>query len=157
MNTFKKNGGFTLVELIIVIAILAILSAVAVAGYATYINKANDSAAESFMENVESHVVLANAMAGEVGDITFSAATKGKITVTVADAAPGFAEDFDDNLKAALGVTVTIDESTGDASFQIDAPAAWNNSSYENGASKNEEGKWVGAASAAPAPDASQG
>ena len=143
MNTFKKNGGFTLVELIIVIAILAILSAVAVAGYSTYINKANDSAAESFMENVESHIVLANAMAGEVGAISFSAPADGKITVTIADATPGFAEDFDDNLKAALGVTVSIDDETGDASFQIAAPSAWANSSYKKGAS-NATGKWVG-------------
>ena len=144
MNTFKKNGGFTLVELIIVIAILAILSAVAVAGYSTYINKANDSAAESFMENVESHIVLANAMAGEVGAISFSAPTSGKITVTVADATPGFAEDFEANLKAALGIaSVTIDETSGDATFEISAPSAWANSSYKKGAS-NATGKWVG-------------
>ena len=35
----KKNGGFTLVELIIVIAIIAVLSAVAVPQYVKYVEK----------------------------------------------------------------------------------------------------------------------
>ena len=40
MNMFKKNGGFTLVELIVVIAILAILAGIAVPAYSGYISKA---------------------------------------------------------------------------------------------------------------------
>ena len=37
---FKSNGGFTLVELIVVIAILAILAGIAVPAYSGYIDKA---------------------------------------------------------------------------------------------------------------------
>ena len=44
MNMMKKNGGFTLVELIVVIAILAILAGVAVPAYTGYITKAQQSA-----------------------------------------------------------------------------------------------------------------
>ena len=40
----RKNGGFTLVELIVVIAILAILAGVAVPAYSGYIKKANEAA-----------------------------------------------------------------------------------------------------------------
>jgi type IV pilus assembly protein PilA len=142
MNTFKKNGGFTLVELIIVIAILAILSAVAVAGYATYINKANDSAAESFMENVETHIVLANAMAGEVGTIEFT--TDGdNVVVKVTKATPGFADDFKDNIEDNLKATEYDATNEGYVTFKLAAPSAWKNSSYKNGAS-NATGEWVG-------------
>jgi type IV pilus assembly protein PilA len=139
MNTFKKNGGFTLVELIIVIAILAILSAVAVAGYATYINKANDSAAESFMNNVESHIVLANAMAGEVGAITFE--TDGNnVVVKVEKATPGFAADFDDNMKAAFPALSEYKEETNYVTFELPAPSAWKNSTYRDGAAQDGNG-----------------
>ena len=42
MNMFKKNGGFTLVELIVVIAILAILAGIAIPAYSGYIQKAEE-------------------------------------------------------------------------------------------------------------------
>lgn len=40
---FKSNGGFTLVELIVVIAILGILTSVAVPAYSKYIQSAKDA------------------------------------------------------------------------------------------------------------------
>jgi len=51
MNMFKSNGGFTLVELIVVIAILAILAGVTIPAYSNYASKAQ-SAKESYNTHV---------------------------------------------------------------------------------------------------------
>ena len=53
MNTRK---GFTLVELLVVIAILAILATVSVVGYTSFIERADKSAAETEIHQVETSV-----------------------------------------------------------------------------------------------------
>lgn len=59
MNMFKKNEGFTLVELIVVIAILAILAAVAVPAYSGYITKANEAADYTQLDSMKTAIVFA--------------------------------------------------------------------------------------------------
>ena len=54
MKNTKK--GFTLVELLVVIAILAILASVAVVGYTAFLDKANDSKAESELHQIVTYV-----------------------------------------------------------------------------------------------------
>lgn len=58
MKFMKKNGGFTLVELIVVIAILAILAGVAVPAYSGYVEKANKQADITMAREVGNALVL---------------------------------------------------------------------------------------------------
>lgn len=78
---FKSNGGFTLVELIVVIAILAILAGVALPAYSGYITKAKDAAAITELDAVATAVQAARATAtGEIKTITVDGTT-GAVTV----------------------------------------------------------------------------
>ena len=92
MNAFKKTGGFTLVELIIVIAILAILSSVAVVGYSAYIDRANKTATNAYKSEIQAAATLANAEKGEV-TAEFEIAADGKLLITFV-ATNGYDDDF---------------------------------------------------------------
>jgi len=52
LSMSRQNGGFTLVELIVVIAILAILAGVAIPAYSGYITKANEAADQQLLSAV---------------------------------------------------------------------------------------------------------
>ena len=105
MTMLKKNGGFTLVELIVVIAILAILAAVSVPAYTGYINKANDTAANTELRTVYIAAMAAAAHEGQnVNKITVSGDT-----ITIDPTNADIEKLFDDfysgdagSLKAAL-------------------------------------------------------
>ena len=83
MNMFKKNGGFTLVELIVVIAILAILAGVAVPMYSGYISKANEAADMTLLDSVKTAVVFAVTEKDAGAAIDEIVVTEGSTTVAV--------------------------------------------------------------------------
>lgn len=129
MNTMKKNGGFTLVELIIVIAILAILSTGAIAGYSAYIKSANDAAVEAVLSDIYTSAVLANA---ETGNVTVTVEEDGSnLKVTVAGIGSKFEELFEDSL-SRLSMANHTSDVANDTTYvgSIAKPTAWENSNY---------------------------
>jgi general secretion pathway protein G len=60
-SLYKKQEGFTLVELMIVIIILAILTAIAVPSYMVLRNRARVAAAQSEMKNIATALEMFNA------------------------------------------------------------------------------------------------
>ncbi len=50
-----RNGGFTLIELMVVVAVIAILAAVAVPSYQQFQIRATRSAAQQFMLDIATH------------------------------------------------------------------------------------------------------
>lgn len=140
MNTMKKNGGFTLVELIIVIAILAILSTGAIAGYSAYIQSANNKATLSALSEISTSAVLANADTDGIDSIVVvTNGTNIKITVT-----GNLGGNFESNFETALTGTETGTKTEGPSGaadtyeISIKAPSAWDKSEYaEKGAEWN--------------------
>jgi prepilin-type N-terminal cleavage/methylation domain-containing protein len=141
----KKNGGFTLVELIIVIAILAILSSVAVAGYSSYITKANNSAVESWLNNISTAATLANAQTGSIVTITVKEGTgndAGKLVVTIEGTAGLDAKNFVTDFQGAItGISGSIQD--GKYVGTITPPSAWDASEYDDETASWSNAGWT--------------
>ena len=131
MNMFKKNGGFTLVELIVVIAILAILAGVAIPAYSGYMTKANEAADTQLVAAINTAFAAACAENGiapsQLTNVTATVANKVVTGVTVSDnladgVAAAIASDFADYyagnaaaFKYFTGVTFASGTFTGTA------------------------------------------
>ena len=126
MNMFKKNEGFTLVELIVVIAILAILAAVAVPAYSGYITKAQEASDYTQLDSMKTAIAFAVAEQNAAGNLQ------------------GAVVDFTD----LTDIAVTVEVPTGtDAVTTVDISDLYGADDYDaqsdaTGA-KLEGGKWT--------------
>ena len=113
----KKNSGFTLVELIIVIAIIAILTAVAAPQYVKYVDKArlakDQNEAASLQTIVLAHLVDVNSN-GDADDNVDSATiefTDSGVSITALSGGTNgeskLQEKIEANFGAMNGITVT--------------------------------------------------
>lgn len=107
MNNFKKTGGFTLVELIVVIAILGILAAVAVPAYSGYITKANEAADITQLDAIKT---AAMATGAEKGAVT-------EVIVTTDD--DGVVIDIDANIAGTDAALVDSTDDKIDPDFEL--------------------------------------
>ncbi len=73
----KKNSGFTLVELIVVIAILGILAGIAIPVYSGYIDKAQQAADMTQLDSLKTAAIFSAVDSNVNAKVT-------KITVTIA-------------------------------------------------------------------------
>ncbi len=118
----KKNSGFTLIELVVVMAILAILAGVAVPAYSGYIKKANEAADQQKIEAVETAMASALAMEGYdkiAASTYFDVAINDKtVTVTGDNLKDGATNKVWNNFKTFYGLednatcTITLKEKT---------------------------------------------
>ena len=83
----KHSGGFTLVELIVVIAILAILAGIGIPAYSGYVSKANQQSDITLISEIEHALTLA----GYSG--TFADGESGHIILSATDAVSGVTAD----------------------------------------------------------------
>jgi len=71
----NRKDGFTLIELMIVVAIIGILAAIAIPQFASYRQRAQDSAAKSALKNLataqENYYAEHNTYTDAIGDLTF--------------------------------------------------------------------------------------
>lgn len=119
----KSNGGFSLVELIVVIAIMAILAGIAVPTYVKYIAKANDAVLYNELGEVKTAAIATAAKKGAtVSAISVTPGDPITVTVTAADSAGTVVAISSDDVIALLDDNKI---SVAGTSYEDDTALTW--------------------------------
>lgn len=133
MNMFKKTGGFTLVELIVVIAILAILAGVAVPAYSGYIERANEAADITTLDAIKTAAMATKATDGAVTyiKVTDGDAAKVEVSIQPNDTTGANAADIATNSNFNLFYTGTAGTTAPKIELKTGSTATWTSASGE--------------------------
>lgn len=76
-NYYKKQSGFTLIEMMIVVAVIGVLAAIAYPSYQSYVVKSKRADMMSEMHNIASQVERQKLSAGKYSGVTTTGMTGG--------------------------------------------------------------------------------
>lgn len=118
-----KNGGFTIVELLIVVVVIAILAAITIVSYSGISNRANDTAVQSDLSAMAKKLQIYQADQGVYPDTNVEA--------QVAKAFEGFKASRNSYVTAGTNVNLVYCTSSSDRN--LFAIVGWSKSSTSKG------------------------